>query len=190
MMIALRPAAPGDADLLVRVIDMAGEGLPRVVWAEMGGPDADPWEVGRARALRDSGAFSWRNAMVAELGGRPAGAIVTYLTGPAPDMPDADTPPVFAPLMELEALAPHTLYINAMAVLPEARRQGVARALIGAPAPGPRGTSLIVTDTNAPARALYGRLGFVETARRPLVAGRWRTSARHWVLMTRPPAGG
>lgn len=182
----LRPATSDDADLLARVIDMAGEGLPQVVWAGIGGPEADPWEVGRARALRDSGGFSWRNAVVAELGGRPAGAIVTYLPGPSPELPDADTPPVFAPLMALEALAPETRYINAMAVLPEARRQGVAQALMATPPPGARGTSLIVTDTNAAARALYARLGFAEAARRPLVAGRWRTAAREWILMTRP----
>lgn len=187
---ALRPATPSDADLLVRVIDMAGEGLPGTIWAELGGPGADPWAVGRARALRDSGGFSWRNAVVAELGGRPAGAIVSYLTGPAPELPDAATPPVFAPLMELEALAPETRYINAVAVLPEARRKGVAQALMAAAPAGPCGTSLIVTDTNAGARALYARLGFAEAARRAIVAGGWRTEARDWVLMTRPPNAG
>ncbi len=187
MRLSLRPARRDDADLLARIIDMAGEGLPRSLWAEIGGPGADVWAIGRARAQRDSGGFSWRNAVVAELDGRAAGAIVTYLTDSAPEQPDADTPPVFVPLMELETLAPRTRYINAVAVLPEARRHGVAQALMAAPAPGPRGTSLIVTDTNAAARALYARLGFVEAARRPVVAGSWQTPARDWVLMTRSP---
>lgn len=185
MPISLRSARRDDDELLARIIDLAGEGLPRVLWAAIGGPGADPWAIGRERARRDSGGFSWRNAVVADLDGRPAGAIVTYLTDAAPDPPDADTPPLFVPLIELEALAPATRYINAMAVLPYARRRGVAQALMAAPAPGPNGTSLIVTDTNTAARALYERLGFVAAARRPVVAGDWHTAARDWVLMIR-----
>ena len=152
----LRPATPGDADLLARVIDMAGEGLPQAIWADMGGPDADPWEIGRERARRDSGGFSWRNAVVAERDGHAMGAIVTYLTEAEPVPPGPDTPPVFRPLIELEALAPATRYVNALAVLPAARRQGVAQALMdnALQAPGPAGLSLIVTDANASARAL------------------------------------
>ena len=190
MPVTLRPAVPEDAELLARVIDMAGEGLPLHLWSGMAAPGQDPWEVGRARARRDSGGFSWRNAVVAELAGQPAGAIVTYATDPEPEPPAADTPAMFVPLIELEALAPATRYINALAVLPQARRQGVAQALMGAVAPGPRGTSLIVTDTNAAARALYGRLGFAEAARRPVVAGGWQTPARDWVLMLRGVQGG
>lgn len=186
MAVQLRPAVPEDADLLARVIDMAGEGLPSHLWAGMAAPGEDPWEVGRARARRDTGGFSWRNAVVAEVAGRPAGAVVTYLTGAAPERPGPDTPAMFVPLMELEALAPETRYINALAVLPEARRQGVAQALMAAAAPGPRGLSLIVSDSNAGARALYARLGFAEVARRPVVPEGWQTAARDWVLMLRP----
>lgn len=186
--VQLRAATPGDADLLARVIDMAGEGLPRVIWADIGGPGVDPWEIGRERARRDSGGFSWRNAAVAERDGRALGAIVTYLTEADPAPPGPDAPPMFRPLIELEALAPATRYVNALAVLPGARRQGVAQALMGRAlqAPGPAGLSLILTDANTGARALYAALGFAETARRPIVPGPWQTSARNWVLMTRP----
>ena len=187
MTITLRPATADDADLLVHVIDMAGEGLPRLLWADIGGPGADPLEIGRERARRDTGGFSWRNAEVAELDGRPAGALVTYLTDAEPEQPDADTPDIFVPLMQLEALAPATRYINAIGVLAWARRQGVAGALMAAAAarPGPNGLSLIVADANRGARALYDAIGFVETARRPIRPGRWQTASRDWVLMTR-----
>ena len=187
--LALRPATPEDADLLARVVDMAGEGLARVIWAEMGGPDVDAWEIGRQRVRRDTGSFSWRNACVAERDGRALGAIVTYIIEADPEPLGSDLPAMFRPLLELEALAPATRYINAVAVLPEARRQGVAQALMQTAlrAPGPAGLSLITTDTNAAARALYDALGFAETARRPIVPGRWRTPARDWVLMTRAP---
>ena len=186
MAATLRPAMPEDADLLAQVIDLAGEGLPAALWAGMAGPEGDPMAVGRARARRDQGAFSWRNATVAELDGRPVGAIVTYPIGPAPEPPGPDTPPVIAQLMALEALAPETRYVNAVAVVGPARRMGVARALMDSVPPGPRGTSLIVTDTNTGARAFYARLGFAETARRPVHPGPWRTEACDWLLLIRP----
>ena len=186
MPLSLRSATRDDAALLARVIDLAGEGLPGVLWAGMAGPGEDAMAVGRARARRDSGSFSWQNATVAELDGQPAGAIVSYVIDADPEPPGPDIPPVIAPLMALEAMAPATRYINAVAVLPAARRQGVARALMASARPGPRGTSLIVTDTTAAARAFYARHGFVETARRPVHAGSWQTPAHHWLLLTRP----
>ena len=186
MTVTLRPATPDDANLLARVIDLAGEGLKRVLWAGMAGRGGDPMAVGRARAQRDMGSFSWRNAVVAEVDGAPAGAIVTYFAEPAPEAPGSDLPPVIAPLVALEALAPDTRYINAVAVLPTARRRDVAQALMAAADPGPQGTSLIVTDTNTPARALHARLGFTEAARRPVHAGPWSTPARDWLLLIRP----
>ena len=188
MAITLRPATPDDADLLVEVIDMAGEGLPRLMWGRIGGPGCDPLQVGRDRARRDSGAFSWRNALVAELDGAAAGAIVTYLTEAQPELPDAETPAEVAPLMELEALAPLTRYVNAVGVLTSGRRRGVAAALMAAAQDmaGPNGLSLIVADTNAGARAFYDRQGWVEVARRPVVRGDWQTGARDWILMIRP----
>lgn len=59
-----------------------------------------------------------------------------------------------------------------LAVRPEARRQGVAAALLQAgmaalAASGARALLLEVAEENAPARALYAALGFREAARRP-----------------------
>ncbi len=59
-----------------------------------------------------------------------------------------------------------------LAVVPEARRQGIGTALLRAAAAeaGARGASslfLEVATTNAAARALYQSLGFAEVGRRP-----------------------
>jgi ribosomal protein S18 acetylase RimI-like enzyme len=187
MDIAIRPATPGDAALLAEVINLAGEGLPKVVWQGMAGPGGDAWAVGRARAERDTGGFSWRNARIAEIGGRPAGGLVGYLTAAGAEPLGPDTPAMFRPVIELENMVPETRYVNALAVLPEARRQGVARVLMdeALAAPGPNGVSLIVSDGNARALGFYRSLGFAEQARRPIVPGDWITRSREWVLMVR-----
>jgi ribosomal protein S18 acetylase RimI-like enzyme len=45
--------------------------------------------------------------------------------------------------------------------------------------------SLIVAGQNAPAVALYGRLGYLERARRPVVAFAGFEHGGDWILMTR-----
>jgi len=78
-----------------------------------------------------------------------------------------------------------------LAVRPEARRQGVARALLetGAAllaAAGARVLLLEVAEENAPALALYAALGFVDAARRP----DYYAPGRHARLLRLDLAGG
>ena len=42
------------------------------VWTRIAGPGGDPWAVGRQRARRETGSFSYRNAVVVE---QPAGRV-------------------------------------------------------------------------------------------------------------------
>jgi ribosomal-protein-alanine N-acetyltransferase len=66
------------------------------------------------------------------------------------------------------------LHITTIAVLPEYRRRGHARSLIGAALaayPDARFVHLEVRPTNRMARALYASLGFRETGRRPRYYG-------------------
>ncbi len=66
------------------------------------------------------------------------------------------------------------LHITTIAVLPEHRRRGHARVLIGAALaayPDARFVHLEVRPTNRTARALYASLGFRETGRRPRYYG-------------------
>ncbi len=71
----------------------------------------------------------------------------------------------------LLGLAADEAEVLTLAVLPEARRGGVARALLEtamalAASRGAVRMFLEVAERNAPARALYGRFGFTEIARR------------------------
>ena len=185
----VRSAAKGDCAELAQLINLAGEGLPLYLWQQMAGPGEDPWQIGRERAARDSGGFSYRNSIIAEVDGKIAGALVGY---PVPDEPEpvdpADTPAMFVPLVELENLAAGTWYVNAVAAFPEARGLGLGSELMRwaerrAADLGLRGVSLIVSDANHGARRLYERLGYAETASRPMVRDGWQSGGENWVLM-------
>lgn len=186
----LRPATRAFAPAIARHADMAGEGLPMTVWTELAGPGGDPWAVGRMRAARDEGGFSWRNATVAELGGRVAGTVIHYPLGAAA-APGPGVPPRFAPLLELEALAAGTTYVNILAVEPHLRGFGIGRALLGhvaCAAPVGGEVTLIALDANLDARRFYAAVGFAETQRRPVAACGWRTRGTEWILLRAPVA--
>jgi ribosomal protein S18 acetylase RimI-like enzyme len=188
MAIGLRPATRDDAGDLARLVDMAGEGLPSHLWAGMAEPGEDVWEVGRRRAARDEGAFSWRNATMATIEGGVAGCLVGYPIAAA--APEADLPPLFRPIQALENAAVGTWYVNVLATYPARRQQGVASALMAEAERrgGAGGTSLIVADRNAVARRFYEHRGYVERDRRRMVKEGWRCDSEDWVLMVRPPA--
>jgi len=82
-----------------------------------------------------------RRVLVAESSGRPIGYLSALRLG-------------------------RTLGIEEVAVLPEFRRKGIARALLAHALAEAEGAVLSVSDSNAPGRALYRALGFRQTARR------------------------
>ena len=186
----LRAATPDDATALAELFDLAGDGLPLHLWTRMAEPGEAALEVGRRRARRDAGAFSWRNASVIETEGGVAASLVGYALPETPEPPDPAIPPMFRPLDELERLAPGSWYVNALAVYPRWRGQGMGMRLLAhvgelATATGCRGTSIIVADTNEGALRLYERTGHVERARRAAVKVDWDGAVREWVLLVR-----
>jgi ribosomal protein S18 acetylase RimI-like enzyme len=184
----VRPATVADADAMAQLIDMAGEGLPMVLWSAIAAPGQDPRQIGRERAARAEGAFSYRNAFIAEADGRAAGCLVGYRLPDQPESVDpASTPPVFVPLLRLEACAAGSWYVNALAVFEEARCQGHASRLMAVAEAETRrtnakGTSLIVADANVGARRLYAGLGYREIAAEPMVKGDWPGEGQNWLL--------
>ena len=145
-----RRATPEDAGALAELINFAGEGLPLYLWAKMAEAGETPWDVGRRRAARQEGSFSYRNAIVVEAGGKVVASLIGY---PLPDRPepiDYDTlPALFVPMQELENLAPGTWYVNVLATYPEHRGQGLGAGLLHlaeqiAAAAGKSGLSIIV----------------------------------------------
>lgn len=191
----LRDATPDDADALCRFVDMAGEGLPVHLWRQMAAPGQDPYEVGRARARRDTGGFSWRHAMLAERSGRVVGGLIGYPLAAAPEPGAAspipeDTPALFRPLLELEALVPGHWYVNVLAVDPDERGRGLGTRLLAAAdgiaaAGGLDGIALIVANDNHAARRLYEACGYRSVAERAVVADGWATTAERWILMAK-----
>ncbi len=189
---SLRPATPEDAAALVELINFAGEGLPAYLWERMAEPGETVWDVGRRRARREEGAFSYRNAVVLEQDGAVAACLIGYPLPDAPEPIDRDEmPAMFVPLQELENLAPATWYVNVLATYPEQRGRGHGAALLAraeeiATASGKQGLSIIVAGANGGARRLYERHGYRETARRTMVKEDWQNPSEDWVLLVKP----
>jgi len=186
----IRQAEAADAAHLARFINMAADDLPLHFWKKSVGPEGDPWAWGQERAARESGNFSYRNAWLAEDQGAVAACLLGYLADPEPAAIDPDTPPIFVPLLELEALAPGSWYLNVLATYEEHRGRGLGRALLAkaeevARAGGFRQISLIAADTHGDALRLYRGQGYAEQARRAVVKGDWQVEASDWILFTK-----
>lgn len=186
-----RRAAQEDAAILAELVNYAGEGLPEYLWGQMAGPGEDAWSVGRTRAARDEGSFSYVNATLIETAERDvAGALIGYkIADEVPPVPD-DIPAMFRPLQELEYLAPGTWYVNVLAVQPQFRGQGHGTRLLGLAdaigrSTGRHGMSVIVSDANHGARALYERCGYRHASERTMVKEGWLNDGKNWVLLTK-----
>ncbi len=187
---SIRDAKAADAEHLVRFINMAADDLPLHFWRKSVGEAGDPWAYGRERAARDGGNFSYRNAWLAEVDGQVAACLLGYPAEDAPEAIDPDTPPIFVPLLELEALAPGAWYLNVLATYEAFRAKGCGSALLAhaeavARAAGHKTISLIAADTHLDALRLYRAKGFCEVARRPVVRGDWQVDATEWILFTK-----
>jgi ribosomal protein S18 acetylase RimI-like enzyme len=189
--IGVRAARPDDAAALADLINFAGEGLPLYLWERLAQPGETAWEVGRRRACREEGSFSYRNAVIAQYGDDVAGSLITYRIADQPTAIDpAEVPAMFVPLLELENLALGTWYVNVLAVYPRFRNLGIGTRLLEvagqqAKDAGCRGESIIVSDANPGASRLYERCGFRHRAVRPMVKDDWVNPGRNWVLLTR-----
>lgn len=189
-LIKIRRAAADDAAVLARLVHIASEGFAEVFWRQQAAPGEDPWEVGRRRQaekLEDGNTEIW----VVDNGTGIVAGLTGYPIGCEPEQPDDDTPAMVRPLIELEALAPCSWYVNVLAALPGHRNLGLGSELLQlaehrAHATRLKRLSIIVSDGNDGARRLYERHGYIEEARRPMVKDGWQSGGRDWVLMTRP----
>jgi ribosomal protein S18 acetylase RimI-like enzyme len=186
-----RQATPEDAPAMAELVNMAGEGLPLYLWTGMAEPGEDPWEVGRRRARRGEGSFSWGNTVALEYDRQVVACLIGYRLPEAPEPIDYDAmPAIFVPLQELENLAPGTWYVNVLATYPERRGNGYGAKLLSlaeeiAADAGAAGLSIIVSDGNTGARRLYDRSGYREVASRPMVKEDWQSRGENWVLLVK-----
>lgn len=186
----MRPGAVEDASLLAELVNYAGEGLPLYLWSRMAGPGESAWDVGRRRAAREEGSFSYRNATIVEHEGNAAGCLIGYAIPDDPSPIPSDMPAMFVALQELENLAPGTWYVNVLAVRPVFRGQGLGTKLLAlaedrARADGRRGLSVITSDDNVGAKRLYERCGYSEMATRPMVKEDWENAGQEWILLAK-----
>jgi ribosomal protein S18 acetylase RimI-like enzyme len=187
----IRPATKRDALHMAALADIAGHGMPLWVWSRSREKGQSVIEVGRARAMREEGGFSYRNAHVLEQDGEIAGMHLGYRQPEAMELGDtSDMHEVFRAMTELEAEAPGSWYVNIIGVFPEYRGHGLGTRLLAhaedlAGAAGARQMSLIVESENEGAWRLYERNGYAEKARRPYVRFPGSTHDGDWVLMVK-----
>lgn len=195
MSIEIRPAAKADAAALAVLIDMAGEGIPAFLWSKAAPSPGQALAVGAERAARDSGGFSYRNAHVVVRDGRVVAMLLGYRLPEPYDAGDlTQLPEVVRPLIELEALAPGSWYVNAVAALEDQRGLGLGSRLLElarelAQQSGAQTLSLIVSEENAAAVRLYRRHGYLPLATRPVVPYPGIAFGGDWLLMTRAVKG-
>jgi len=195
--LTFRPATKADASALAVLVDIAGEGLPAHLWSTLKVPGQSILEVGRERAAREEGGFSYRNAIVAEVGGEIAACLVGYRLDDPYDLGNlAEIPELMRPLVLLEAKAPGSWYVNVLATFPEFRRHGIGMALLGIAEQKAReeraqALSVIVAAENEPAARLYAAAGYEVLAAEPIFAFPGCPHGGDWVLMVKPlPAAG
>lgn len=186
----LRHARKKDADSLVELIVIAGDGLPYYIWRMMQEDGESLHDTGRRRALREEGAFSYRNAWVVEAGGKVVSALIGYCLPEIVEPVDYDAmPAMFVPFQEMENMVPGSWYVNVLATLDDFRRRGFAGRLLAAAENEARksgaSTMSIITGDINPALNIYRDFGFVETERRPIVKDDWEYDGSEWVLLVK-----
>lgn len=175
--ITIRPAEPSDARLLAKLIDIAGEGIPTWLWSITAEAGQTALDVGERRARRETGGFSYRNALVAARGKDAVGMVLGYRIE-APDDADraaiVNLPLPIRPFVELEHASVGTFYVNALAVRPGLRGQGIGSRMLRAAEDragelGLAAMSVQVFSQNANAVRLYERTGYRIVTRRPVL---------------------
>jgi ribosomal protein S18 acetylase RimI-like enzyme len=171
----IRKATLEDCKTIAELALMAGEGIPAYFWAPSKKEGQDITDVGAMNLRSESGNFSYRNTIVAQIDSNIAGMLLAYkLPPPGHEEKLSDYPEFIRPLIELEQCVPNSYYINMIATYPEFRGQSVGTTLM---ATVPRAAidadceviSIQVFEQNEGALKLYQKLGYKIAERRPVV---------------------
>jgi ribosomal protein S18 acetylase RimI-like enzyme len=167
----IRWAKRQEARDIARLFLIASDGLAGYIWSRLAGPDRPLEETGAERYARDGVDFSYRNCLFATRKGDILGMVHAFAMAPW-EAGEIEEDPVLRPYAELED--PGSLYIAGLAVYGRHRGQGIGGRLMEAAAEiavsrGCPRMSLICFERNERALRFYRKLGFRETARRPIV---------------------
>lgn len=193
-MIRYRPGEKGDAREIAELMNIAGEGIPMVLWADAASDGRDPMDIGIRKAARDDANFSYRNTLIASARGGVAGMVLAYRL-PEPDLRARDDlsglPDLVRPMVELEHEVGGSYYVNALAVRNDFRGRGIGTRLLRMLAPCARraGCSLLsvgVFSENTGALRLYRREGFEVVGQRPVAAHPCYTRTDRTLMLVKP----
>ena len=187
----IKNARAEQAKDLAYLINLASYGVAEYLWQGMCAPGQSPLDFGATRAARSDGNFSYKNAKVMDVNSKVASMVLSYQQHDPYDTSDFnDYPKELIPLVELEALAPGSWYINAIATYEQYRGQGIASQLLRqceqeALQANCNIMSLIVAAQSTQTVALYEKLGYVGIKTRPVVAFEGAVQGGEWLLMTK-----
>ena len=174
---------------LAYLLNLAGEGIPEFLWWNMARDRQTPLDIGELRAARDEGSFSYTNAKICVERRKVLGMMISYSQPDPYDLSGLDEyPEIVRPIIKLEAKAPGSWYVNAVATFESERRRGVAwsfiaNAQVQACAHGYCQMSLIVASENLRARKLYQRADFEVADAIPMVNYPGFVYSGDWLLM-------
>ena len=185
----LRSAQKSDAADMAILDDMAGSGLSAALWKMAMAEGSHPFAHGKAQMQDRNVIYGFSNCRVAIAGSCVAGMATSYAMPVIERAEEAS--PLLAPVLALMAMAQGSWFVDALAVYPEHRRNGIAAALLddcfrrariegNCPEIG-----LIVRSDLEGAMALYTKAGFGAAMRRAYVPpGGGRAQGRDYILMT------
>jgi len=171
-----RKATEYDCTELALIRDIAGRRMPSYLWSQEVGQGQSYFEYGRERIRTDANYNAYfKNWLVAEFQSKFVGAFFGFsVDNPYPDVDLNAVPECFRPCVELERIASGCWLLQAIAILPQYRKKGLARQLLGkaesvAKDSGTNRIALQVEEVNEVAFKTYQRNGYVEVDRRPYV---------------------
>jgi len=185
----IRNATPDDAPTIVDMVDLAGEGIPSYLWRTRARDGESAVEAGLRHTSATEGEFSFTHGRVYMHDNRVIGVCQAFDLDSVRAHDDiSNCCGVIRGLVELEAMASGTWYINALATANHLRRRGVGRSLLAdsirrADVLGLRQVSLIVSSDNRPAKAMYDALGFRFEAQRVAEQFPEQGNGGEWILM-------
>ncbi len=187
----IRPAHARDIDLLIWAKDTASEGVGRILRRADDVPiavtDAAWRDETAAKIAAPDTSLRISNWFVAGNGQGQGAALLSYPMLAPPEVGET-TPALLHPLFALMRRAIGTFYVDSVAVQPQARGAGLARALmIGAETrattAGFDRLTLIALSSNDAARPLYFDLGYSDAEEVALVPSAWAPAAKSAFLM-------